>query len=352
MNKNEIIELFVKKHILSNKTSLIRRPWNWKSYFDDEAQNIFNEFSANYRSNEEAWFCLCRGIELPICPICHKKKVKFTGITKYGAVGYNTTCEDCSANAVIDKIEKFRITYSNKTPEQRKEIFNKRKITNKERYGDEDYSLFGSSSFKQNLKDKYGNEHYNNIDKRRETCVERYNVTSNLLIPEIHERAVANSWTVECREKRIQHNIENYGLSCEVCSAVYIDKAIESKRRNIKKIEIEHDCLLLSDVVKKYGQGFKSMHLEYLRFGSNVFVKNCDISLIEKYINEGMHTNGYVSKLEKDVLEYVKSICNYEVIENCTSAVLNENHRFFELDIFIPEIKLAIDFNGTYWHST
>lgn len=351
MNKNDIRVLFLKKQILSDKSGLVHRPWNWKMHFDDVSKCIFDEFASNYRSQEEAWFCLCQNIELPYCPICGKKKVKFTGRTKHGAVGYNTTCEDCSANALPAKIEKTKKTMSSKSKEEKTVIFEKRKATNKRLYGDENYSLFGSASFKKNLKDKYGDEHYNNREQCKQTCLNKYGAKSNLSIPDVHQELVKKSWSNECRAKRMQNNIDNYGLSSVVCSAAFIDKAQKSKRQHIEEVEVENDCLLKSEAIRKYGQGFKSLGLEYLKIGNHLYVKNSDIPLIEKYTNEGTHTNGYISKCEKEVLDYVKSICNLKVDENCTSVVPNENHRFFELDIFIPDIKLAIDFNGVYWHS-
>ena len=109
---------------------------------------------------------------------------------------------------------------------------------------------------------------------------------------------------------------------------------------------------MLTDVCRKYGQGFKCLGLEYLYIDNHVFVHNNDIPVIEKYYNEGTHSNGYVSKLEKEILSYIKTIYNGVIEENITSVVPNENHRFFELDIYLSEINLAIDINGTYWHST
>ena len=61
---------------------------------------------------------------------------------------------------------------------------------------------------------------------------------------------------------------------------------------------------MLGDVVRKYGQGFKSLGLEYLRIGSHVYVQNKDIPVIAKYSSEGTHTNNYTSKLEKEILSY------------------------------------------------
>ena len=61
------------------------------------------------------------------------------------------------------------------------------------------------------------------------------------------------------------------------------------------------------------------------------------------------------SKGEKEVLEFVKSIYSGTIIENDRTQMTPndengwiENH---ELDIWLPDIKVAIEFNGTYWHS-
>ena len=64
---------------------------------------------------------------------------------------------------------------------------------------------------------------------------------------------------------------------------------------------------------------------------------------------------GMVSKGEKEVLEFVKSIYSGTIIENDRTQMTPndengwiENH---ELDIWLHDIKAAIEFNGTYWHS-
>ena len=62
-----------------------------------------------------------------------------------------------------------------------------------------------------------------------------------------------------------------------------------------------------------------------------------------------------VSKGEKEVLEYVRSIYNGTIIENDRTQMetnadngWKSNH---ELDIWLPDIRVAIEYNGTYWHS-
>lgn len=68
-----------------------------------------------------------------------------------------------------------------------------------------------------------------------------------------------------------------------------------------------------------------------------------------------MGEQGMVSKGEKEVLEYVKSIYHGTIIENDrTQMEPNNDNKWIEnheLDIWLPDIKVAIEFNGTYWHS-
>lgn len=61
-----------------------------------------------------------------------------------------------------------------------------------------------------------------------------------------------------------------------------------------------------------------------------------------------------VSNLEMDVLGYVKSIIPRKRIVHSDRTVLvntNLGPRPHELDIYIPELSVAIEFNGVYWHS-
>lgn len=310
MEKKEIIKIFVFKKILSDKSNLIRRPFNWRSHFDDEAQLIFNEFKKSYRSDEEAWFCLCRNIELPICPICGKKKVKFTGITKNGGLGYNTVCEDCSANQVKDKLDKFKKTIDKRNIGKEKP--QKKYVGRGSNYKSEEFKEYA----KHIKLEKYGNENFNNRKKCEDTMLKKYGVRFVGQSPEAQAKSQAK------------------------------------KREKIHQIEVENDCIMFSTLLKKFGQGFKKLDIPKLKIGCHIFIKNEYIPIIEQYANEGCHTNNYTSKLEKELLEYVKTVYNGQIIENDTSSVPNLNFRTFELDIYLPELKLAIDFDGLYWHST
>ena len=58
------------------------------------------------------------------------------------------------------------------------------------------------------------------------------------------------------------------------------------------------------------------------------------------------------SKPEKEIVEYVKTIYSGTILENDRTQVKNYwSGRNLELDIYLPEIRKAIEFNGSYWHS-
>jgi hypothetical protein len=74
------------------------------------------------------------------------------------------------------------------------------------------------------------------------------------------------------------------------------------------------------------------------------------------------HLNGYgcrecykslsISKPEKEVFEYVKTLTIEDVINNDRTQIINpKTGHYLELDIWIPSLNKAIEFNGRYWHS-
>ena len=66
------------------------------------------------------------------------------------------------------------------------------------------------------------------------------------------------------------------------------------------------------------------------------------------------HHNKSVSKYEFEVLSYIKSFYNKNIEHNNRSilkAKFNDNWKDnHEIDIWIPDINLAIEINGTYFH--
>lgn len=51
------------------------------------------------------------------------------------------------------------------------------------------------------------------------------------------------------------------------------------------------------------------------------------------------------SKGEKEMVSFIRSIYSGEVFENNYSALV-----YRELDVYLPELNLAFEYNGEYWH--
>lgn len=55
----------------------------------------------------------------------------------------------------------------------------------------------------------------------------------------------------------------------------------------------------------------------------------------------------WISQGEKEMLNFIKSIYNGVILENYRKLF---PHKGYEIDIYLPEKKLAFEFNGEYWH--
>ena len=72
------------------------------------------------------------------------------------------------------------------------------------------------------------------------------------------------------------------------------------------------------------------------------------LTLIHKYeLDNKIKIVSGSSNAEIEIADYIKTIYNSTIIRNDRQVLGGK-----ELDIYIPEKKLAIEFNGTYWHST
>ena len=81
---------------------------------------------------------------------------------------------------------------------------------------------------------------------------------------------------------------------------------------------------------RKCGKVFKS------RWDAGKLIAKCDCQKLFK---------GY-SNQEREVYEYVKTIYEGEIQLNTRKMISP-----FELDIYLPEKRIAIEYNGNYWHS-
>lgn len=117
--------------------------------------------------------------EIPICKSCNNL-VKF----KQFKSGYN---EYCSKFCATQGEERNANMVANHDYD---DVFKKVRAKTLEKYGDEHY--YRTEDFKEKSRkikeERYGNPYYNNMEKNRETNLERYGVESLLLLPEQQQK--------------------------------------------------------------------------------------------------------------------------------------------------------------------
>jgi hypothetical protein len=119
---------------------------------------------------------------------------------------------------------------------------------------------------------------------------------------------------------------------------------------------------LTYEYVKKFieGEGFILLSTEYVGAHSKLLIqcpKGHKFSMCWANFKNGRrcpqcYAEKQSSKGEKEVLQTVKYFTNETILENDRTQIINPLTGYnLELDIWIPSLKKAIEYNGTYWHS-
>ena len=233
--------------------------------------------------------------------VCNKKecvqiKIKKSNLLKYGNECYYFT-NDFKEKSNKTKIEKYNdINYNNPT---------KNKKTHLEKYGFEHALQIDNFKEKSNKTkiEKYGNKNYVNPEKTKKTCLEKYGVDNVL--------------------------------------------KLSSFRKKILNTRLNNRLKILS----KYGIKEISDNNEYICINNHIFTDDDFIlnrirykTILCPICNPiGSYSNsGYEIQLQ----DFVKN--NYTGI-----TILNSRKiiKPYELDIYIPDLKLAFEFNGLFWHN-
>ena len=283
--------------------------------------------------NQKTCSAKCSGILVASDPE-RISKIQKTKLARYGSKTYvnpNKAKKACLEKYGIDNVSKAS------------EVIEKIKQTNIERFGT-DWSWQAGKvkdKIKSIIQEKYGVDNVSQSPEIKErvinTSLDRYNVSNP-------------SKAAEVIEKIKQTNIERFGNVCPLKNPLVYGKA----RAASKKIYYRRIKSRLSNRVE-----FLFSEDEYVNtFKIHVYkfkCKKCNQEF-EDHIDGGRiprcmicypYLNG-ISQGEKDILEYVKFILPSNIIieDKCWSVIGNK-----ELDIYIPSIKIAIEYDGLYWHS-
>lgn len=263
------------------------------------------------------------------------KKSKDTCLNKYGVDSYAKT-EEFKQKSKESIIKKYGVDSYAKTEEFKQNMLEH----NKQKYGVDFY--FQTNDFKDKVREysitNFGLPHYNIsedvVSKKRKTCLEKYGNEQPLK-------------TTEVRNKIIQTNLNRYnntshmttkkeqGLLTDFYANIIKKHYSKYENENLTINSISGDTINLFD--NRCNHTFDiNKQLLYLRSRDNKQV--CTIC--------NSTTGKNTSYLETDLFEYIKN--NYEY-----SIILNSKYIIppYELDIYIPDIKIAFEFNGLRWHS-
>lgn len=218
---------------------------------------------------------------------------------------------------------------------------------------------------------KYGVDNVSRVDdvklKKKNSFYEKYG-TSTYLISDIAKNRMLDKYGVDnpfklnyIQDKIKSTNLEKYGVECVLKTDMVKEK---TKRTNLEKYGVDHfsktddwksivkktnnesyiDSLSLPKsyiFISKEGYTNKLNHIDC----GNTF--NIQTQLIRLRINKGLeickHCNSIFFHSENSLFDYIRSVYSGDIRKY--------RDRKYEIDIYLPELKLGFEFNGLYWHS-
>jgi len=281
-----------------------------------------------------------------------KNKMKRTNIEKYGVV-YATQSLDVQDKTKLTNLHKYGVSYSL----QRQDIKDKIKQTNLNKYGCE-YATQSEEvkrKISQTVKEKNALRIDNIITK--EYLYRKY-ITENKTIKEISEITGIAKTTIQRRlqqydihkddnivnelrhKKMVETNLTRYGVKYPAQNVnilnSYINIDMESAEIvNDKETFIEY---IKNNKGKTIQEIANQLHYSYSIIQSKIILYN-----LQEYVKYTTSTAHY----EDEICQYLTELGINNIIRN-TRDILSDKQ---EIDIYMPDYKFGIEFNGSYWHS-
>ena len=222
-----------------------------------------------------------------------------------------------------------------------------------EKYGVE--NPFQSEIFKYKIKktllDKYGvTSPIQNVDiknKIEQTCLKKYGTKNPFQNKNIIEKIQQKLDRTKINSKILKTVKEKYNVKSTLCLPL-ARKNMLFQRRNAIINNIFHGIRLQNKVTPQFEKE------EYIDVVSKYKWK-CNIcgNIFEDHLNEGHIPRCQVcypyiidSKYEYEIIDFIKTFYKMSIIHGDRLLLQGK-----ELDIYIPDKKIAIEFNGLYYHS-
>jgi hypothetical protein len=256
------------------------------------------EFETNFK--EKIWFFFNKTKERPRCLTC-QNSIKFRNrLDKPYGDFCSLDCFNKNKNEMIDRQKKtFNKKYSIDFYPQHIDFIKKQKNTKKERYGDENYNNFEKSKITR--KEKYGSENYNNQEKLKKTIFSLYG----------SDNISKTNWY----KKQILKNIQDK----------YPNVNIKSADKTVLKIHCPK-CNSDYEITKQ---------LLYERYK-----RDYETCVLCNPIGQSSQS-GY----EKEMVEFLNSL-DVQTVQS-----YRQMNSKYEVDVYLPEYNIGLEFNGVYWHN-
>jgi len=292
----------------------------------------------------------------------------------------NVKLRDYSEN---QKMVMNRPDIKKKISEASKNSNEKRCKTNIDKYGVEvpSNNIEIKEKWKKEHLDKYNvlwpNQRHDIIDKIKNTNIKKYNVDNVSKIDSIKEKIKNNRWknktNNELDEIKNKTKItwsKNFIEGHPLKNKKIQDKIIETnlKYRGVKYVVQDQEVIKKSkesrikNSIDKIVFKLKNINLELVNKFDNVTNKINVKCLICGYIFETVldyvfHNYGLCpkcnpknsSKPEIEIREFLESLLGFDLIKSNLRNILPSKK---EIDIFIPSLKVAIEFNGLFYHNS
>ncbi len=262
-----------------------------------------------------------------------------------------------------------------KTSKASKESQEKRKETNLKKYGHEVPSNALKEEWQKKHLNKYGvkwsNQRNDIKEKRKETNLKKYGVENVSHLKEIQNKIKLNRWINKDNSELnlIQDKIKNKFLEKYGFDNCLKNPKIKNKLKNSRWILKTKDDLELINYKSKqtHFKNFKlqindrliQLNLKLITPFKNVtdlhevqcLKCNTNFNTILDYIFHGYGLcpkcfPSNISNFEKEIIEYLNDLNIKNLLFNNREIIKPK-----EIDIYIPDKKLAIECNGLYWHS-
>lgn len=129
--------------------------------------------------------------------------------------------------------------------------------------------------------------------------------------------------------------------TCEKISKTLVGHLQAAPKREVIEALTYTQCVnyLTKDLIINFQQIYEDLNITDNEDSWQQIQKHFDILGVtyKKYTS--------CSLTEKEILDFIKSIYAGEILENYKKALDN-----YEIDIFVPEFNLGIEYNGIYWH--